>query len=411
MDEDVVIKVDNVSKKFTRSIKRSMLYGSSDISKSMLGKKPDTSKLRKGEFWSLQDISFELKKGESLGIVGQNGSGKTTLLRILNGIFPPDKGKIQVKGKIGALIAVGAGFHPHMTGRENIYLNGTILGMTKEEIDQKYQRIIDFADIGDFMDAPVSTYSSGMSVRLGFSIAIHSDPEILLADEILAVGDLGFALKCYRKIAEFRKNGGTIILVSHSIQLVRNTCNKVIWLDKGTTKAAGDAQSVCDEYEKFMISKDSLSIQDSGVKINNDPEVDIVNVEFLDKEDSPRSEFIQGETFKMRIHYSSQRKVIKPIFTVSLTTPENIQVISNYSNFDGLDIESISGSGYVDFFIDKLALKPLDYRCTITLAENSDINNHLVWHDKVYFFTVKSRGHTSYGLIDPFPRWNLHHEK
>ena len=210
-----------------------MLYGSVDVAKAMLGIRIDSLQLRTGEFLALENVNFELKKGEALGILGQNGSGKTTLLRIINGIFPPDGGVVSVRGRIGALIAVGAGFHPHFSGRENIFLNGSLLGMSTEEIKEKFDQIVAFADIGEFLEAPVATYSSGMSVRLGFAIAIHATPDILLADEVLAVGDLAFALKCYRKISEYREAGGSIILVSHSIQLMRNTCQKVLWLDKG----------------------------------------------------------------------------------------------------------------------------------------------------------------------------------
>ncbi len=385
-----------------------MFYGSMDVTKNMLGIQYDPGILRKGEFWALQDIDFEIKKGSAFGLIGQNGSGKSTLLRLINGIYPPDKGQIMVKGKIGALIAVGAGFHPHMTGRENIYLNGAILGMSKDEIDEKFDAIVKFADIGDFMDAPVATYSSGMSVRLGFSIAIHSEPEILLADEILAVGDLGFALKCYRKISEYRENGGTIMLVSHGIQLIRNTCDKVLWMDHGKTMLYGDTQSVCDAYEKFVLSKDTKDNANQGNIINTDPKVHISKVKFLNDKNKEVKEYKVGDFFNARIYYSCDRKVIKPIFTISITNPENIMAISNYTIFDKFEIESIEGKGYIEFTIDKLPLKPSEYRCTITLSENNDINNHLEWHDKVHNFTVSSAaGIVSYGIVNPFPKWNL----
>jgi lipopolysaccharide transport system ATP-binding protein len=191
---DTLIKVEGLHKKFCQSLKRSMFYGTIDATKSMLGLPIKNADLRKKEFWALQDINFELKQGEKVGVLGANGSGKSTLLRLLNGVFPPDVGKITLNGRIGALIAVGAGFHPHMTGRENIYLNGTILGMTRKEIEKKFNEIVDFAEIGDFIDSPVATYSSGMTVRLGFSIAVHGKVEIMLVDEILAVGDLAFQL-------------------------------------------------------------------------------------------------------------------------------------------------------------------------------------------------------------------------
>src|SRR3989338_5089706 len=189
MSDDIAIKVENVSKKFCRSLKDSMLYGMTDIGKNLIGLGSNSSVLRKNEFWAVEGISFEIKRGESFGLIGPNGSGKTTLLKMLNGIFWPDKGKITTRGRVGALIAVGAGFHPLLTGRENIYINGAILGINKKEVDEKFDPIVEFADIGNFLDAPVKHYSSGMYVRLGFSIAVHCDPEVLLVDEILAVGD------------------------------------------------------------------------------------------------------------------------------------------------------------------------------------------------------------------------------
>ena len=247
---DTVIKVEGLHKKFCQSLKRGLFYGTTDAVKSMFGFPIENVDLRKKEFWALQDINFELKRGETLGLMGQNGSGKTTLLRLINGIFPPDKGKITINGRIGALIAVGAGFHPQMTGRENIYLNGTILGLTKNDLKRKISEIIDFAEIGDFIDSPVATYSSGMTVRLGFAIAIHANIELLLVDEILAVGDLGFMLKCYNKIGELKKNGVTTLYVSHDMQGIINLSNSVLFLHKGRVQYFGNPAEAISLYKK-----------------------------------------------------------------------------------------------------------------------------------------------------------------
>ncbi len=246
---DSVIKVEGLHKKFCRSLRRSMYYGSVDMFRSMVTMPVEHTELRKAEFWALQDINFELKRGETLGLIGQNGCGKSTLLRLLNGIFPPDKGKITINGRIGALIAVGAGFHPHMTGRENIYLNGTILGMTKDEIKRNLDAIIDFAEIGEFIDSPVSTYSSGMTVRLGFAIAIHCEPDILLIDEILAVGDMNFQIKCGNRIRKISEHTA-VIFVSHSMQNVSWFCSKVIVMKDG--KIFKDASSTIDGINTYL---------------------------------------------------------------------------------------------------------------------------------------------------------------
>ncbi len=247
-DPDVVVSVRNISKKFCNKLRQSMAYGITDLSKNMLGIKPDSSKLRKDEFWALDNISFEIKKGETLGVIGLNGSGKTTLLRLLNGIFPPDKGEIITNGSMGALIAVGAGFHPHMTGRENIFLNGTILGMSKDEIKLKFDEIVDFSELDVFLDAPISTYSTGMKVRLGFAVAVKIRPEILVIDEVLSVGDQKFRRKARNEMDKLLNSGVTIIFVSHNIHEVLGITERAIWLDKGKIVQDGRSPEVCAEY-------------------------------------------------------------------------------------------------------------------------------------------------------------------
>lgn len=408
MDSDVVLKVEGLSKKFCRSLRRSMAYGTLDVGRSMLGIPCNQGKLRSGEFWALDDVSFEVKRGEKLGFLGINGSGKSTLLRLVNGIFPPDKGSIMIKGKIGALIAVGVGFHPHMTGRENIYLNGTILGMTKTDIRKKLDSIIDFAEIGDFLDAPVSTYSSGMTVRLGFSIAIHCEPDILLVDEVLSVGDMGFALKCQKKMSEYRQNGGTFILVSHNMQMIRNTCDRAIWLEHGRIVDSGDIYEICDKYESSVLSNMQKNLlNDRNTIFNYDKNIKISGVKFLDWNNNIVREFKTGSTFKLRIYYECSRVVNNPIFTICITNQEGIVLIENYSNLEGVNIKRIFRSGFVDFIIKSINFKPNIYQCTVTLSEG-EILNKLEWHEKTYSFCVTSGGHNvNQGLFYPYPEWDF----
>jgi len=255
MNEDIAIKVEKVSKKFCKSLKRSMLYGIMDIAKNSFGLSSNSYILRKDEFWAVDDVSFEVKKGETLGIIGPNGSGKTTILKLLNGIFWPDKGKITIKGKTGALISVGAGFHPMLTGRENIYLNAAILGMSRDEVNKKFDAIVEFADIGDFLDTPVKFYSSGMFVRLGFAVAIHCEPEILLIDEILAVGDLSFQNKCFRYLAGLREKAKGIVFVGHNLEQVRNICSKVMILSNGKPVYYGNTFKGIAKYHEIARMK------------------------------------------------------------------------------------------------------------------------------------------------------------
>jgi ABC-type polysaccharide/polyol phosphate transport system ATPase subunit len=258
MKDAPAIKVQNVSKKYCKSLKKSMLYGIKDIGKNMLGFSSNSHELRKNEFWAVRDVSFELKKGGTLGIVGPNGSGKTTLLKMLNGIFWPDRGKITISGRTGALIEVGAGFHPLLTGRENIYINAAILGMKKEEVEKKFDDIIQFADIGDFIDVPVKHYSSGMYVRLGFAVAAHCEPEILLVDEVLAVGDAAFRHKCSDRMKELiRDCNCSIILVSHNMQTIEAIAEKAILLNKGEILSSGNTNDVVAQYDLLMRPKDT----------------------------------------------------------------------------------------------------------------------------------------------------------
>jgi len=261
MNNDVVISVEHVSKKYCKSLKRSMLYGMMDIGRNMLGRSSRPDVLRKDEFWALDDVSFEVKKGETLGIIGPNGSGKTTLLKLLNGIFWPDKGKITIRGKVGALIELGAGFHPLLTGRENIYINAAILGMRKKEVEDKLDAIIDFAGVGDFIDTPVKYYSSGMFVRLGFAIAAHCEPDILLVDEVLAVGDEGFQTRCFNKLGALKREGTTTILVSHNMQIISSFSDKVVSLDRGKAKYFHHVPEAIKDYTRLFLAKGDGEIE------------------------------------------------------------------------------------------------------------------------------------------------------
>ncbi|MEQ8469319.1 ABC transporter ATP-binding protein [Coleofasciculus sp. E1-EBD-02] len=251
-DTDGVISVNGVSKKFCRDLKRSLFYGICDIFTDLTGGCRQSNTLRTGEFWALDNVSFQLRRGEALGLVGANGAGKSTLLRILSGLIKPDTGSVRVRGRIAPLIALGAGFNPILTGRENIYANMAILGLSTQEIEEKFEDVVEFAEIQDAIDAPVQTYSSGMAARLGFACAIHVEPEILLIDEVLAVGDVKFKMKCHHRLAKLKENGTAFILVSHNPYTVLNVCENSIYLRKGQLVLAGETESVIHQYEKDL---------------------------------------------------------------------------------------------------------------------------------------------------------------
>jgi len=248
MSNEELIKVEQVSKKFCRGFKRSLWYGLNDMADEVLGRNDEDCGLRKDEFWAIKDVSFELRRGECLGLIGRNGAGKTTLLKMLNGLIKPDRGRITMRGRVGALIALGAGFNPILTGRENIYVNASVLGLTKREVNVKIDEIIDFSEIREFIDAPVQSYSSGMAVRLGFAVASSLSPTILLIDEVLAVGDAKFRTKCYDRIDQLRKNAA-IILVSHNKQDILRICTESILLDRGQLITRDDAVSAFAVYD------------------------------------------------------------------------------------------------------------------------------------------------------------------
>jgi teichoic acid transport system ATP-binding protein len=258
MPAETIISVQGVSKKFCRSLKRTMLYGARDVACEVFGLSQISDGLRPDEFWALDNVSFDVKRGECLGLIGPNGAGKSTLLKLLNGITLPDKGEIKVAGRVGALLELGAGFHPMLTGRENVHLNGAILGLSKDEVAKKFDAIVDFAGLQEFIDSPVKHYSSGMYVRLGFAIAVHAEPDIFLIDEALAVGDGLFQSKCYAKLREIRENGTTIVFVTHNLDLITTHCSRAVLLDKGIVIGHGMPTDLVNQYNRLMAQKGRL---------------------------------------------------------------------------------------------------------------------------------------------------------
>ena len=329
---EVVVSVKNISKKFCRHLRRSMKYGIFDLSKNLVGIKPDSSSLRRDEFWAVKDINFELRKGQVLGLIGLNGSGKTTLLRLLAGIFPPDEGEITIKGRVGALIAVGAGFHPHMTGRENIYLNGTILGMTRKELDSKFDDIVEFAEVGEFLDAPVSTYSSGMRVKLGFAIAVHIDPDVLIIDEVLSVGDIAFKSKCFNAINKLMKDTA-VIFVSHNLPQVSRICTDIIVMDEGMAEYQGGDVCAGIEYYQSKGKFAEALISGSGRAQILDIKIDSKNCK-LDSKSVPLVKYL--DDLLIDVIYSMDSDIEEATVGVAFLTADTMavaQCISSNCNF------------------------------------------------------------------------------
>lgn len=356
---EVLVNVENLSKKFCRNLKRSLWYGVRDMTAELAGKSKHHHTLREEEFWAVKDVSFQLRSGEALGIIGHNGAGKTTLLRMLNGLIKPDTGSIRVKGRMQALIALGAGFNPVLSGRENIYVNASVLGFSKMEIDRIYDQIVEFSGIEEFIDMPVQSYSSGMAVRLGFSVAAHMEPDVLLVDEVLAVGDLAFKTKCQLRIQELRESGVAIILVSHNLHTISHTCARTITLEKGKVLYDGDTETAIDVYRASLVrnNKDLADSLRAGTG-----EIKIKGVEVLcNDDDAPQETFRVGETVKLRFHYYAIEPVLNPVFNITLHILNSYQVTGFRTDTDGLQLGTLTGEGYVDIVVPQLNLLPNIY--------------------------------------------------
>jgi lipopolysaccharide transport system ATP-binding protein len=368
--EAPAIQVRGVSKKFSRTIKHVMAYGAMDITRDFFGIDTQTEKLRAGEFWAVDNVSFELKRGETLGIIGQNGSGKSTLLKMLNGIYMPDKGSIAINGKVAALIEVGAGFSPLLTGRENIYINGQILGMSRNEIVRKFDSIVDFADIGDFLDAPVKHYSSGMYVRLGFAVAIHCEPEVLLVDEVLSVGDLSFRSKCMKKFAEL-KNKASIVFVSHNMNQVLRVCDSVLLIDGGGLLQSGMSEAVIQDYNNLMLYRAGKERQ-SGIDIN-DTTGTISGIKCTIAGSSGRAQatFTTGDDICIAIAFESSRNIVEPVLGVALMNTEGI-MIGGVNNKNSAINRIRKGQNSLILTFRKIELLPGNYQIYLKWKESDN---------------------------------------
>jgi len=270
---DVLVKVDNVSKKFCRGLKRSLWYGMQDLGSELIGRDHgNNGRLRQDEFWAINNVSFELTRGKCLGLIGRNGAGKSTLLKILHGLIKPDEGRIEMRGRVGALIELGSGFNPVLSGRENIYINASVLGFKKKEIDDLFDQIVEFSELEEFIDTPLMYYSSGMKVRLGFSVAIHMNPDVLILDEVLAVGDTGFRMKSLNKMTEMMSRAA-VIFVSHSMSTIARTCNSILLLNEGNTVFSG--RNVLKGIEQYY---DLYEVGGAFIEYNEKAQIHNLNV-------------------------------------------------------------------------------------------------------------------------------------
>jgi ABC-2 type transport system ATP-binding protein len=392
------ITVDHVSKRFrlyhekNQYLKSAVLRG---------------RRARYEEFWAVKDVSFEVAEGSTFGIIGSNGSGKSTLLKCLAGILSPDKGALTSVGRMSALLELGAGFHPELSGRENVHLNGAILGMTKREITSRFDDIVEFAGLGAFIDTPVKNFSSGMVVRLGFAIAANVEPDILIIDEVLAVGDASFQQRCFEKIEQFRHDGRTIVLVSHGLSQVEQLCNQVAWIEKGELKRLGDGYDVVADYQgvthKATLRKDENEIGERW----GTGEIEITKVELLDSSQAVGRLLKTGQDATIRVHYSAHQHIESPVVGVRITHLHGMNIWGTNTKRRAFFLPDVQGDGHVDLNISQLPLLEGTYDLTVAISDLSEVHAYDHWEKRIRFDVSQIKTFDE-GLVRLEGNWTHH---
>ena len=350
------------------------------------------------DFWALRDVSLQIPTGSTYGLVGTNGSGKSTLLKCIAKILRPDEGSVQTVGKVAALLELGSGFHPELSGRENVFLNGSILGLSKKALESKFDEIVDFAGLERFIDTPVKNYSSGMYVRLGFSVAINVDPDVLLVDEVLAVGDASFQRRCLEKFAEFRRAGKTVVIVSHDAGAMRNMCDEVAWLDQGVLLQTGKPVEVLGEYEDEA-HEDRVETTDGSTRWGSG-EATIEKMELVGSDGTARNRFRSGEQVTVRMHYRFDEPIPKPVFGYAIESLDGVYLWAHHSRHGQYVPDQLVGRGSVDLVLPRLALQPGTFDLTASivdhqLAHQFDFWKHCLRFDVDHGDLVESGGYVS----------------
>ena len=366
MENEVLVEVDGVSKKFCRDLKRSLWYGLKDLTNEFFGGVA-SKELRPDEFWAIDNISFKLKRGECLGLVGHNGAGKSTLLKMLNGLIKPDRGRITMRGKVGALIELGAGFNPLLTGRENIYINGQILGFSKKEVDEKFDQIVAFSEIEDFIDAPVQNYSSGMKVRLGFAVASQMEPDVLIIDEVLAVGDVGFRIKCINRIFEMAKSAA-IILVSHTMPHISRIATQLMLLEKG--KIAFNESDIGQGIEKYF---DHFEIEEPQVSGSGLVQLHDLNVSGTVSKNHRHVLVKYKDDLVITLRLSVDSSISKFTVNVAIRDRETKLIAQIFSDVAGVDyIQNDQGAFSISIRVPNIQFSMGSYSLDVMVREHAE---------------------------------------
>ena len=402
---DAAIVVDSVSKRFK------MHRDQPTNLKEKLTRRSRGS--RTEDFWALRDVSLEIPRGTTYGLIGHNGSGKSTLLKLIAGIHRPTSGTITANGRVSAMLELGAGFHPELSGRDNIFVNGSILGLSWREITARLDDIIEFSGIGDFIDVPVKVYSSGMYVRLGFSIAANLDPELLIIDEIVAVGDEEFQRRCFDRLYELRRRGTTIVFVSHSLALIQTLCDRVAWLEHGNLRAEGPAFEVVDQYVAEVNAAESDRLGETSNETDDihrgSGEMRIRAVEFLDADGVARPVAVAGRPLTIRVHYDVQEPVKEPVFGLAFHHESGAHIAGPNSQEGGTVAGTVSEPGYVDYHFDRLPLSAGIFVITTGIVDSSQ--THVFdYRDQAFELRVQpGTGPDAPGMVRLDGRWSGTH--
>lgn len=357
---------------------------------------------------AINNVSFQVQPGSTLGIIGSNGSGKSTMLKMIAMTSKPSEGTVEVNGKVSALLELGAGFHPDFTGRENIFLDGVIMGLKRSVIQERFNEIVDFAEMWDFIDAPAKTYSSGMYLRLAFSVAVNVDPDILLIDEILAVGDGAFQQKCLERIDRFKSDGKTIIFVSHNLGAVQNLCEEAIWLEKGKLRIHGPTKKVIDHYQWAINQGEEARLAKEG----DDPDLsrwgtrkaEITGVELIGSEGKSKHVYETFDSMKVRITYRTNETVEEPIWGIAIHRTDGTLCFGNSTTELKSTPESFSGEGELSFEIERMLFLPGDYQVSVSF-HNLDRSETYDYHDRKYRFRITKGPEVQAGVASIQHRW------
>jgi lipopolysaccharide transport system ATP-binding protein len=368
--------------------------------------------IRYNEFLAIKNFDLSVYPGEVLGIVGPNGAGKSTLLKVVARVLKPTLGRVRIRGRVSPLLELGAGFDPELTGRENVYLNGAILGFTKADLDARFDRIIEFAGVQDFIDAPVRTYSTGMVARLGFSVATDVQPEILIVDEILGVGDAEFQTKSFERIQSFQAAGSTILLVSHSLEKVREMCSRVIWLDRGQLVASGSAEAVVGQYLEQITHAEGDRLAnaretEASCRWGN-RKIEITAVRILDQNDTPQAVFETGSSLNLELDYMAQEPVEGPIFGIAIHHHDGVHITGPNTKQAGLKLKIPAGPGKISYMIPALSLLEGLYHISVAVVSRDD-TVVFDYHDRAYPFRVVNKMADTverYGMVTLNGEWN-----